>query len=65
MHSVACQLAVKQLVVTTEHKEWKRNVDVHWQIMKGTANIIKKYFCPRLILSVLLILGVGFYFLFW
>ena len=50
---------------TTKHTEWKRDFDVYWRIMKGTANITKKNFCPCLILSVLLIFGVGFYFLFW
>ena len=38
---------------STEHKELKRDFDVYWRIMKGTANITKKYFCPCLILSVL------------
>ena len=49
------QFLSKQKTKTTEHTEWKRDFDIYRRIMKGTANITKKYFCPCLIFSVLFI----------
>ena len=47
---------VKHAVYANENTEWTLDSDVYWQIMKGTANITKKYFCPCLTFCVLLIL---------
>ena len=43
---------VRYSVRSTEYKEGKLDSDVYRRIMKGTANINKKYFCPSLMVTL-------------